>query len=73
MAPSNFLQALPENGAEAAGGVSEEKVLLAESRRESQVSQQRQELLITRNDIAHQLSLIITHRTLSIESSLHSK
>ncbi|MGH0149001.1 UNVERIFIED_CONTAM: hypothetical protein FKN15_044612 [Acipenser sinensis] len=38
LAPSNFLQALPENGAEAAGGLTEEKVLPAESRRESQVS-----------------------------------
>ncbi|XP_058854195.1 peripheral-type benzodiazepine receptor-associated protein 1 isoform X3 [Acipenser ruthenus] len=38
LAPSNFLQALPENGEEAAGGLSEEKVLPAESRRESQVS-----------------------------------
>ncbi|XP_041096954.1 RIMS-binding protein 2-like, partial [Polyodon spathula] len=38
LAPSNFLQALPENDVEAAGGVSEEKVLPAESRRESQVS-----------------------------------
>ncbi|XP_058857520.1 peripheral-type benzodiazepine receptor-associated protein 1-like isoform X11 [Acipenser ruthenus] len=38
LAPSNFLQALPENGAEAAGGLSEEKVLPVESRRESQVS-----------------------------------